>query len=680
MKNVAFARTGVALLALLGLASRASGFQAGITVPGSTAYPQGGMRRVGKMTMSAANYSGLYGGLGDGAGYGYFSTAGAINPGWLIKVDLQGDVPVEVGAASAAVGEGNLDAGAIDPAAGYAYVVTAGSPAHILKFALGAGNAAPTYLGSLTLNAGETSLGAVIDLRDPDPANHYLYVATTTSPAIIVKVAPGAGNALPTRVSSVTLNAGENVLRRGVVDGNGYAYFGTVGGSGTLPQIVKIGMTSGNAAPVRIGSTVLDASTTYSIGSAVIDPANGYGYFGTYDFHVPAKVFKVALGAGANPPVASTSVTLSAGPPAERELTTAVIDTAAGYAYFGTDHTYAAKIFKIKLGAGAAAPTEVGVLQLQSGTQPNPADGVNVLNNPETLYGEVFLQSVVGDVPHGYASWGTDSHKGQVVKTALSQMGALKATKLVLGSGGPVLDAAFYSHVADGNVRLTIYDDASPKQKLWDSGLVLNTGGWIVVPISGGVPSTLSLGAGTYWLAWQVVGTKDVPSYTPGSLGDWFLVERSTSSAPATLSSVTPTSERWSMYIDVGPPPPASFYSVTPCRLLDTRLPSGAGGGPSLQPGGTRTIVVANACGVPLGATAVALNVAVTQSGASGNLTLYSNLPVPPTSTINFGTGQTRANNAIVPLAGGQQLSIYCSMPPGGGATDVIIDVTGYFQ
>jgi hypothetical protein len=669
------------VLFFLAFASAAGAFQAGITVPGSTAYPQGGQRRVGKMTMSSVNYSGLYGGVGDGAGYGYFSTAGAINPGWLIKVDLTGDTPVEIGAASAASGEGNLDGSAIDAAAGYAYAVIPSNPTKVLKFALGAGAAAPTYLGSTSLNAGETSLGVVIDLRDPDPANHYLYVATTSSPASIVKVAPGAGNALPSRVSSVTLPAGENTLRRGVVDGNGYAYFGTLANGGTLPRVVKIGMTSGNAAPVRIGSALLDASTTYSIGSAVIDPANGYGYFGTYDNNVPAKVFKVALGAGANPPAASSSVTLSAGPPAERELSCAVIDTASGYAFFGTDHTYGAKIFKIKLGAGAAAPTEVGVLQLQSGTQPNPPDGVNVLNNPETLYGEVFLQSAML-AGGGYAAWGTDSHKGQVVKTALSEKGALKATKLVLASGGPLQDVAFYSHIATGNVRLAIYDDASPKNRLWQSGPVANTGGWLTVPISAGAPASLSIGAGTYWLAWQTDSTSDVPSYTAGSAGDGFFVEQPFGSAPATLASVTSTSERWSMYVDVNAAPAAaSFFSVAPCRILDTRQPPGAQGGPSVGANATRTVVVANLCGVPLGAIAVTANVAVTQPASGGNLTLYAGAtPLPGTSTINFHSGQTRSNNAVVTLGSAGDVSIFNSMPPGGGATDVILDVTGYFQ
>jgi hypothetical protein len=134
------------------------------------------------------------------------------------------------------------------------------------------------------------------------------------------------------------------------------------------------------------------------------------------------------------------------------------------------------------------------------------------------------------------------------------------------------------------------------------------------------------------------------------------------------------------MYIDVGLPTPVSFHSLSPCRVLDTRLPAGATGGPSLAAGGTRTVTVANVCGVPAGAAAVAANVAVTQPAAAGNLTLYAGgTALPQTSTINFRAGQTRANNAILALGAAGDVSIYCSMP-GAGTVDVILDVSGYFQ
>ena len=376
--------------------------------------------RQGKLTLSDERYSGLYSAVIDPEhGHAYFATANSINPGWVIKLDITGAMPVEVGAAHAATGEFNLIGSAIDPSAGFAYFGTTGSPGQIVKVALGAGSAPPRYVGAATLASGENSAwGMVMDTRDPDPARHVLYVATGTSPGRIVKVMAGARDALPERIAALTLEPGENTPRRAIADlAHGFAYFATMGGS---PKVIKIGLTPGQDPPSRAGAVPLDANALHNIGSAVIDVPAGYAYFGTYDVaadRLPAKVYKVALGDGAAPPRKVGEVALG---PADRELSTAVIDPEHGYAYFGSDHTYPAKVFQIALGPGSAPPVLAGVLQLEGGTQPNPPDGRNVSNRPETAYGEVFLQSSVIDPTRGAAYFGTDSHRGQVVKVALA--------------------------------------------------------------------------------------------------------------------------------------------------------------------------------------------------------------------------------------------------------------------
>ena len=48
-----------------------------------------------------------------------------------------------------------------------------------------------------------------------DKANMVGYFATYTAPSIIVKVSLGAGNTLPTRISALTLNAGEDYISAG---------------------------------------------------------------------------------------------------------------------------------------------------------------------------------------------------------------------------------------------------------------------------------------------------------------------------------------------------------------------------------------------------------------------------------------------------------------------------------
>ena len=128
------------------------------------------------------------------------------------------------------------------------------------------------------------------------------------------------------------------------------------------------------------------------------------------------------------------------------------------------------------------------------------------------------------------------------------------------------------------------------------------------------------------------------------------------------------------------PPPGASFFTVTPCRVLDTRNPAGPLGGPALVGGNTRTFVIINSCGIPVGATAVSVNVAETQAQGAGHLRIFpAGSPLPDVATINFGAGQTRSNNAILSLGAGGAITVYAGI--GAGLTvDFILDVNGYFQ
>ena len=123
----------------------------------------------------------------------------------------------------------------------------------------------------------------------------------------------------------------------------------------------------------------------------------------------------------------------------------------------------------------------------------------------------------------------------------------------------------------------------------------------------------------------------------------------------------------------------AQFYSLAPCRLLDTRGPVGPYGGPSLPAGSDRTFVLGGHCGIPTGALAVALNVTAVLPSASGFLTVWpGGTPRPATSTINYDQGRSRANNAVIPLGSSSDLAVHSGQ--GTGNVDMIIDVMGYFQ
>src|SRR5262249_55278142 len=104
---------------------------------------------------------------------------------------------------------------------------------------------------------------------------------------------------------------------------------------------------------------------------------------------------------------------------------------------------------------------------------------------------------------------------------------------------------------------------------------------------------------------------------------------------------------------------PQSFWTVAPCRVIDTRNPDGPQGGPALAANTVRSFPIANSCGIPPSATAVAVNIAVVVPGDSGDLRVYPAGGVAPlASAINFRPGIVRANNAIVPLGTGGQISV----------------------
>ncbi len=117
------------------------------------------------------------------------------------------------------------------------------------------------------------------------------------------------------------------------------------------------------------------------------------------------------------------------------------------------------------------------------------------------------------------------------------------------------------------------------------------------------------------------------------------------------------------------------FYTVTPCRQLDTRS------GSPLASGGTLTVSLTGApCGLPSGASAVSVNLTVTQQTGSGHLTIYpADQGQPLISNLNFNVGSTRANNAILGLSsdGTGRVNVFNGS---GGTVHVILDVNGYFQ
>jgi hypothetical protein len=119
-----------------------------------------------------------------------------------------------------------------------------------------------------------------------------------------------------------------------------------------------------------------------------------------------------------------------------------------------------------------------------------------------------------------------------------------------------------------------------------------------------------------------------------------------------------------------------SFYPVSPCRVADTRNPTGPFGGPSMTASQVRSFGIANqACGIPSNAQAYSLNMTAVPSGALAFLTTWpAGQNQPFVSTLNASTGTVTANAAIVPAGVNGAISVYVTHP-----TDLIIDINGYF-
>jgi hypothetical protein len=119
-----------------------------------------------------------------------------------------------------------------------------------------------------------------------------------------------------------------------------------------------------------------------------------------------------------------------------------------------------------------------------------------------------------------------------------------------------------------------------------------------------------------------------------------------------------------------------SFYPMSPCRLVDTRLAAGPLGGPSMIAGLSRSFpLLSSSCSIPATARAYSLNYTAVPQGPLGFLTTWpAGQTQPLVSTLNAPTGATTANAAIVPAGTNGDISVFVTHP-----ADVVIDVNGYF-
>ena len=121
-----------------------------------------------------------------------------------------------------------------------------------------------------------------------------------------------------------------------------------------------------------------------------------------------------------------------------------------------------------------------------------------------------------------------------------------------------------------------------------------------------------------------------------------------------------------------------TYHPMTPVRLLDTRVGNGLKKA-KLKANVPVTFPVRGRGGVPKEAVAVTGNVTATNATAAWAIYIGpSPIAKPLASTLNFATGQTRANSVTVPLSGSGTLSA-TFLTNGKNTVDLVFDVTGYF-
>ncbi|MCX2749530.1 hypothetical protein OOZ51_17170 [Arthrobacter sp. MI7-26] len=117
---------------------------------------------------------------------------------------------------------------------------------------------------------------------------------------------------------------------------------------------------------------------------------------------------------------------------------------------------------------------------------------------------------------------------------------------------------------------------------------------------------------------------------------------------------------------------PGSYQAVGPARLLDTRTSSGPIAG-----GGSVPLRLGGSTGVPTDASAVVVNLTVTESTSYGFITAYPSGSLKPNvSNQNYGTGQTVPNLAVVPVGPDGTVTIANTS---SGTAQIIADVVGFF-
>src|SRR5207245_2025741 len=365
------------------------------------------LTRVGSLAFNTSPETDLASAVVDTAGgFAYFGTR------WGLVAKIRMSDFSRAGSLALNPGETNMQSAVIDPAGGFEYFGADTAPGIVVKVRL----STFTRFSALTLNSGEDALASAVI----DPTSSLAYFGTDTSPGIVVKV----GLSTFTRVANLTLNPAESFLTTAVIDPTpGFAYFGASGCLG--PQFIQYCQTPCTLVKLSLSNFTQVGSLSFNSGeinlvSSVIDSTGGTAYFGTDPFtnyrlpsELPGLVVKVDVSTFTN----ASAISMS---PGETNASPSVIDSAAGFAYFGTSASLGS-IVKIRL----SNFTRVGALSLNGG--------------------ESGLTGSFIDPAAEFAYFGTSASPGIIVKIRVSDFTRVGSLTLNRGDdnlGTAVVDSA----------------------------------------------------------------------------------------------------------------------------------------------------------------------------------------------------------------------------------------------
>ena len=276
---------------------------------------------------------------------------------------------------------------------GFAYFSTSSTPAAIYKIRLSDFNLANSLV------VGEP-LGATPLI---DPTTGLSYWPTESDPGSVLRVRL-SDMAL---TGNLTLKPGEASPNSGIIDpSEGYVYFGTQGTRGLSSEIVKINVANFKRTATLALAPYESLLFLSAAGMIQTEAVGGtFAYFGTYT--TPSYIIKVRLSSMNR----VGTLKLQQG---EQAFDNSVIDTAAGFVYFGSDTVFGT-------GSATSAISRIRTSDF--------SDAGTLTLNP----GEGPLCSAVIDTTNGFAYFGTDTSPSKIIKVRLSDFSRVGAVTLNTG-------------------------------------------------------------------------------------------------------------------------------------------------------------------------------------------------------------------------------------------------------